>query len=34
MLKFMPNFGMHIGAFVIGTLMLDVIHTAKNRGEH
>ena len=33
-LKFVPNFAMHIGAFVLGTLMLDVIPTAKNRVEH
>ncbi len=33
-LKFVPNFAMHIGAFVLGTRMLDVIPTAKNRVEH
>ena len=33
-LKFVPDFAMHIGAFVLGTLMLDVIPTAKNRVEH
>jgi hypothetical protein len=32
-LKFVPDFAMHIGAFVLGTLMLDVIPTAKNRVE-
>ena len=32
-LKFMPNFALHIGAFVLGILMLNVIPTAKNRVE-
>jgi len=29
----MPDFAMHIGAFVLGTLMVDVIPTVKNRAE-